>query len=99
MCDEPTIGAECVVDESSKSVGGQLPIMTMIVHTGLGCGNGNEPLVDVGRLGFIAFSGMTAGSNGWTPVAAKAALTVSSVNEECVPKYIHKVTLRDFAHM
>ena len=61
MCDGPAIRAECVVGESSKLVGGLLPIVAMMAHTGLGCGSGNKPLVDVGRLGFIAFSGMTAG--------------------------------------
>ena len=80
MCDGPAIRAECVVGESLKLVGGLLPIAVMIAHTGLS--SRNEPLVDVRRLGFIAFLAMTAGLNGWTPVAAKTAQIMFSVNEQ-----------------
>jgi hypothetical protein len=73
MCDGPEIGAECVVGESLKSVRGLLPIAVMMVCIELSCSNRNEPLADVRRLGFIAFSTMTAELNRWTPVATKAA--------------------------
>ena len=52
----------------------------MIAHTGLGWGNGKEPFIEVGRLGFSCLSDIASGLNGCTPVAAKAAFTVSSEN-------------------
>ena len=35
MCNGPAIGAECVVGESSKLIGGLLPIVVMMACTGL----------------------------------------------------------------
>ena len=50
-----------------------------IARTGLDCVRGNEPLVEVGKLGCICFSVMTSGLYGCTPVAANVAFTDSGV--------------------
>ena len=50
--------------DKSKSVGGRDPITEMMALTGLGCGSGNNPFIDVARLGFMALSGMISGLNG-----------------------------------
>ena len=61
-------------------MGGQVPITERMALRGLGCGRGNDPFIDDGRLSFMAFSGMMSGLNGKIPVAAKAALMVSGVD-------------------
>ena len=52
----------------------------MIAQTGLACRSGNEALVEVGKLGFMASSGMTLGSNRNIPVAQNAASIAYFVN-------------------
>ena len=52
----------------------------IIAQSGLVCGKGNMPCVDVSKLGHIYFSVITSGLNGCTPAALKAALTLSEMN-------------------
>jgi len=87
--DGPAVGAKCAVGESSNVVGGRLPIVLMMARTGLGWSKGNEPFVDVGKLGLVWFSDMASGLNGYTPVAENAALIVSSVKDR---RYAHPNT-------
>ena len=64
----------------SNAVGGCAPMAAMIVRTGLACRSGNEALVKVGKLGFMASLWMTLGSNGNISVAQNAASIASFVN-------------------
>ena len=54
----------CVDSDVAKAVGGFILMEAMTVRTGLGCGSGNEPLMDVVRLGFICSCKMMEGLNG-----------------------------------
>ena len=80
MWEQCGVGPPWAVGDKSSADGGWLPMALRIAWTGLVCGGGNVPCVDVRKLGFICFSVMTPGLNGCTPVASKAALTLSGVN-------------------
>jgi len=54
---------------ASNAVGGWAPMAAMIAQTGLACRSGNEALVEKGKLGFMAASGIISGSKGKIPVA------------------------------
>jgi len=60
-------------------------------QTGLGCGSGKLPLIDVVVLGFICASVIVSCENGWTPVARNATEIVSSVNADWYVQLQRKV--------
>ena len=54
----------CIEGDSSKDVGGWLPIALIIARTGLGWRMGNDVFVEIGKLGFICSAVMASGLNG-----------------------------------
>jgi hypothetical protein len=66
----------------------------MIAQTGLGCGIGNSPRVDVAWLGFICSAVTKLGLKGMIPVTLKAARVVDSLNTS---RYTGAHTMRNSA--
>ena len=66
----------------AKAVGGFTLNDAITARTGLGCGSGKLPLIEVVTLGFICASVIVSRENGCTPVARNAAEIVSGVNAD-----------------
>jgi hypothetical protein len=80
--------------ERSKRVGRWRCIEFMITRTGLGCGIGNSPQVDVAWLGFICSLVTKLGLKGTIPITLKAVRVVDLSNAS---RYAGAYTVRNSA--